>query len=226
MHDYREIIAVLPIPTAEQTENFADYVVGAHSWYKHLPCTPPGAQFVFFLDPNAGRELVQTDMGRFEYRDRVDGQTRFHYTWMLTTEYHVRFGHWQYATDQGTKFVVKPPGSEDTRVFGSGFAEITGMDGASIPVSPEVVAAGTMLMTAHVHRTFSAGWVHYRAHGLRQFRASHPKYAGYGQDLIELCDRHGEDIPAFERAIDDERARLQVELRAALLRVRALLASG
>jgi hypothetical protein len=68
---YRKLIARLPIPTVEQTENFAAYMVGAHSWYKHLPCHPPGAPFSFFLDPNAGRSVV-----------------------MLTTEYRDRFGHW------------------------------------------------------------------------------------------------------------------------------------
>lgn len=221
MHNYRELIAPLPIPTTEQTENFAAYVVGAHSWYKHLPCAPPGAPFVFFLDPNAGRELVHTATGRVEYRDRVDGQVQFHYTWMLTTEYHARFGHWQYATDHGTKFAVELAGS--TLVLDSGFAEIAGMDGASIPVSPEVVAAGTMLMTAHVHDTFGAQWVHFMAHRVRQSRESHPEHGGYRQDLIDLSDRHRDDIPAFDRVIDDERARLRVELRAALFRVRALL---
>lgn len=51
---YLDIIGQLPIPTAEQTRNFAEYVAGAHSWYKHLPVYPP-APFVFYLDPNAGR---------------------------------------------------------------------------------------------------------------------------------------------------------------------------
>jgi hypothetical protein len=223
--DYRELIASLPVPTTEQTENFAEYVVGAHSWYKHLPCTPPGAPFVFFLDPNAGRELVQTPKGRFEYRDRVDGQRQFHYTWMHTTDYRARFGHWQYATDHGTKFVVKLAGSPDTQVLDSGLAKITGLDGASIPVSPEVVTAGTMRMTAHVHEQFHPQWIHYMVHRTRLIQ-SNPDLAGYRQELIDLFDQYSDDMPAFERAMDDERARLRGELRVALLRVRTLLASG
>jgi hypothetical protein len=163
---------------------------------------------------------------------------------MRTAEYQARFGHWQYATDRGTKFVVKPPGSRDTLILDSGFAEITGTDGAAIPVASEVVAAGTMLMTAHVHDGFTAGKVLYMAHNYLRYRESDPEHGGYRQDpeagegaaerraakgqmdLIDLCDRHRDDIPAFDRAIDDERARLRVELRATLSRVRALLTSG
>ena len=34
---YLEIIKQYPLPTDEQTRAFAEYVAGAHSWYKHLP---------------------------------------------------------------------------------------------------------------------------------------------------------------------------------------------
>ena len=52
MDEYRELVASLPLPSTDQTARFVDYVSGAHSWYKHLPLFPPGAPFVFFLDPN------------------------------------------------------------------------------------------------------------------------------------------------------------------------------
>lgn len=91
---YRELISRLPIPTEEQTEKFVEYVVGARSWYKHLPRDPPGTRFVVFLDPNAGRAIVHAD-GRPQYRDRVNERERFHYTWMPTAEYLAKFGHWQ-----------------------------------------------------------------------------------------------------------------------------------
>ena len=51
-------------------------------------------------------------------------------------------GHWDYANYLGTQ--VDP----------LGFARVTAKDGASIDVSPEVVAAGTVYLTAHVHESF------------------------------------------------------------------------
>jgi hypothetical protein len=59
MNEYLEIVSQLSLPTVEQTQAFTDYVVGAHSWYKHLPLLPPGAPFTFYLDPNAGRQISE-----------------------------------------------------------------------------------------------------------------------------------------------------------------------
>ncbi len=185
---YRQLIALLPIPTAEQTESFAAYLVGAHSWYKHLPCDPPGAPFVVFLDPNAGRELVLTADGRAEYRDYVDEWKRLHYTSMPTAEYLTKFGHWHYENYLGTQ--VDP----------LGFARVTAKDGASIDVSPEVIAAGTVYLTAYVHESFG----HISASRLR--------------------GRLGNQ--GAERQIEAEHARLCAELRVALHRVRSLLTHG
>ncbi len=180
---YRQVIASLPIPTAEQTESFAAYVVGAHSWYKHLPHDPPGALFVVFLDPNAGRNLVHTADGGAAYRDRVDERERFHYTWMPTAEYLTKFGHWHYYDHaQGDRL---------------GFARVTATDGASIDVSPEVVAAGTVYLTAYVHESFG------------RISAS------------LLREKRG-----LDRQIEAEHARQCAELRVALHRVRSLLTRG
>lgn len=136
---YRQLIAPLPIPTAEQTESFAVYVAGAHSWYKHLPYDPPGIPFVVFLDPNAGRRHIETADGSAEYRDWVDPRERLHYNWMPTAQYLTKFGHWHY---------------DHTQIRHLGSARVTAPDGASIPVSPEVVATGTVYLTAHVHESF------------------------------------------------------------------------
>src|SRR5436190_24183739 len=40
-------------PTVEQYRAFAEYLTGAHSWYKHLPLKG-GARFVVFVAPDAG----------------------------------------------------------------------------------------------------------------------------------------------------------------------------
>jgi len=178
---YRQLIAPLPIPTAEQTESFAAHIVGAHSWYKHLPCDPPGVPFVVFLDPNAGRSLILTADGGAEYSDRVDERERFHYTWMPTAEYLTKFGHWHYA---------------HALVDRLGFARVTATDGASIVVSPEVVAAGTVYLTASVHESFG----HIPASRLRESSA--------------------------DRQFEAEHARQCAELRVALHRVRSLLTRG
>ena len=34
--EYRALAASLPVPTPLQVRQFAEYVAGAHSWYKHL----------------------------------------------------------------------------------------------------------------------------------------------------------------------------------------------
>lgn len=201
---YRQLIALLPIPTAEQTESFAEYLVGAHSWYKHLPCDPPGAPFVVFLDPNAGRKLVQTADGGEKYRDCVDERERFHYTWMPTAEYLTKFGHWHYEIDRGTQFVRRLPASKHARVDPPGFARVTATDGTSIDVSPEVIAAGTVYLTAYVHESFGTAFAQVSASGLRERR----------------------EDQGVERQIEAEHARQCAELRVALHRVRSLLTRG
>lgn len=225
--DYRELVAGLPVPTAEQTEAFAVHLVGAHSWYKHLPCAPVGAAFVVFLDPNAGRELVHT-CGGPEFRDRVDEREAFHYTWMPTAEYRTRFGHWHYATDHGTQFVVRRSDSDGgTQIHRHDLARVIGPDG-ELPVSPDLCAAGTVHLTAHVHDTFVAEWVHYYGAMLRRQREEMGDRLGgptYRQDILDLCDRHSDDLTRFDRELAAERSRLRGELRATLERVRDLLAA-
>jgi len=195
---YRQLIALLPIPTAEQTESFAEYVVGARSWYKHLPCDPPGVPFVVFLDPNAGRNLVQTADGGETYRDCVDERERFHYTWMPTAEYLTKFGHWHYAADRGTQSVGRLPNSDHAQVDPLGFARVTTTEGTSIAVSPEVIAAGTVYLTAYVHEGFGTAFAQ-----------------------VSASEDQGD-----ERQIEAEHARQCAELRVALHRVRSLLTRG
>lgn len=96
--DYFRLICTVPIPSIEQTQRFCDFVAGAHSWYKHLPPFPPGAEFVFCLDPNAGRDITCSPTGEVAFTDRADGRKRFHYSWMKTDEYSERLGHWNYSS--------------------------------------------------------------------------------------------------------------------------------
>jgi hypothetical protein len=115
---YLEIIKQYPLPTDEQTRAFAEYVAGAHSWYKHLPAYPP-MSFDFYLDPNAGRSTIISEDGEIRFEDIVDEGTRFHYTWQLTETYRERLGYWNYLAPYGTHFLI-PRGQDviDTRQSG------------------------------------------------------------------------------------------------------------
>jgi hypothetical protein len=68
-----EMMKSLPVPTSEQTARFADHVTDNHSWYKHLPFFPPGASFVFFPNPHAGRGVRSEDgrLASIRFPDRV-----------------------------------------------------------------------------------------------------------------------------------------------------------
>ena len=104
-----EWLKSLSVPTAEQTARFADHVADNHSWYKHLPFFPPGASFVFFPNPHAGRG-VKWDGERFvvydvERRDYFD-----HHSRLPTTEYVARFGRWDYYVYDNPRSFDPQPG--------------------------------------------------------------------------------------------------------------------
>ena len=103
MANYLQVARTLPVPSPEQVRSFVDYVTEAHSWYKHLPLLPPGRPFYFFLDPNAGRDLV-VDGARMRYYDRKE--QGFHYADIPTAEYRQRYGYLQYSTGAGPSFIV------------------------------------------------------------------------------------------------------------------------
>jgi len=103
MSSYIELARELPVPTTEQTRQFAEYVTSAHSWYKHLPLLET-CPFAFYLDPNAGRAMIDTPEGEVTFVDHVDTSTRFHYTWQLTADYRRRFGFWNYDAPYGRSF--------------------------------------------------------------------------------------------------------------------------
>jgi hypothetical protein len=97
---YRELFSPLEPPAPHQLREFAKFVTGAHSWYKHLPLQPPGAPLQFFLDPAAGLQLEVTPTGRLRATPRAE--RGFHYSWLPTSEYRERFGHLAYSRSGGT----------------------------------------------------------------------------------------------------------------------------
>ena len=102
MTDYRDVARQLPRPTEVQFRDFAEYIAEEHSWYKHLPVDAPGAPFVFYLDPNAGRDLLIGAGGAASYRDRSASTKRLHHATLLTDVYRERFGYLEYFTPAGS----------------------------------------------------------------------------------------------------------------------------
>lgn len=106
-HDAR--LRSLPVPTPEQTARFADHVADNHSWYKHLPFFPPGASFVFFPNPHAGR-AVKAEGDRFVVQDIEEGNYFAHHSCLPTADYLARFGHWDYRVDDNPRVHDRQPG--------------------------------------------------------------------------------------------------------------------
>ena len=100
LSEYKALARSPPVPTPLQLRHFAEFVAGAHSWYKHLPLLPARAPLQFFLDPAAGMQLTQAADGSVTaaLRDRQG----FHYSWLPTAEYRERFGYLAFSKSSGT----------------------------------------------------------------------------------------------------------------------------
>lgn len=99
---YLDFVRELELPSPAQGDAFAEYATNAHSWYKHLPLFPPGARFVFFLDPNAGLVQEWNREGPFGglWKRRLRPRTKelcVHYSHMTTERYRELSGAWGYA---------------------------------------------------------------------------------------------------------------------------------
>jgi hypothetical protein len=105
----REWLKSLPVPTADQTARFADHVADNHSWYKHLPFFPPGASFVFFPNPHAGRG-VTAEGERFVVYDIEPGDYFAHHSRLPTADYVAQFGHWDYWVEDNPRASDARPG--------------------------------------------------------------------------------------------------------------------
>jgi tetratricopeptide (TPR) repeat protein len=96
---YLARVAMLTLPSIEQTGQFAHHVLGAHSWYKHVPNYSAQSRLVFYLDPDAGKQRCyhgEKHDGQFDLEEIVDPSQCWHYSMMLTAEYLQRFGHWSF----------------------------------------------------------------------------------------------------------------------------------
>lgn len=140
-------------PTRAQVLAFAEHVAGAHSWYKHLPQVPPGAPFHFFLNPNAGQELVLLPDGRVGHHELT---TRgVHYSSMPTSEYVERFGHLDYECAASPRWALS--GALVVSDPGTAGPAITTSAGELRSLPPEALAAGRVEVTGMIH--VRSAWV-------------------------------------------------------------------
>ncbi len=87
---YASSVRDVEMPTAEQIENFANYVSHTHSWYKHLPLFSPGKIFCCCLDEYAACDVVEPQNGVAKIVKRTE--PGFHYSDLPTEEFRTRFG--------------------------------------------------------------------------------------------------------------------------------------
>jgi hypothetical protein len=144
--EYKKIIEKFPAPTIEQTENFIDFVVNDHSWYKHLP-EGRLEPFYFYLDPNAGKLLEKIDKKGL-FRKKM----YYRFNEMTLASYQNEYGTWQYYTNNYTVNFI--PNSDDSirdsrPIIGLNIINIKG-EAEKIP--EEVIYHGKFMMSKYLHR--------------------------------------------------------------------------
>jgi len=152
LSEYRALVKSLPAPTPVQLRQFAEYIAGAHSWYKHLRVLPAYSPIQVFLDPAAGMQRVQAPDGRVtaEIREKQG----FHYSWLRTAEHRERFAHLAFSKSAGTAVYT-----------GSGNGTLVPADDAPFVYDPaarafyrlpeEALMAGRAFISAIVHEAAS-----------------------------------------------------------------------
>jgi hypothetical protein len=132
---------------------FAEFVAGAHSWYKHTPPFPPGFSFQFFLDPSAGTQRVFRTGGKVGVVPRE--KAGFHYSWIPTAEYRERFGYLAYtlwSPKERAHFFAAPeaPSDDQPCVFHPRRERL-------VWLPDEVLAAGRSMASGVVHDVIIPG---------------------------------------------------------------------
>jgi hypothetical protein len=146
--EYKSLTIHLPRPTAPQMENFAEFVSGAHSWYKHLPLFPPTAPLHFFLDPAAGMQRAVASDGSIRVFER--DKTLFHYSWIPTLEYRRRFSYLAFCKSAGSSVSLTAGGE---RLIPSDDAPLVyDFERALLrPIPNAVLQAGMVLVSGILH---------------------------------------------------------------------------
>ena len=153
LSEYRALAKSLPVPTPLQVRHFAEFVAGAHSWYKHLPLLPANAPLQFFLDPAAGMQLTRAADGRVTAAIR--DKQGFHYSWLPTAKYRERFGYLAFSKSSGTS--VSLQSDDGSRLVGADDAPCVydRAARASYQLSEEALMAGRAFISGIVHELAS-----------------------------------------------------------------------
>lgn len=150
---YRALTGAVAAPTDSQIEAFADYVASVHSWYKHLPLQPPGVDFHFYIDPNAGMDQLVHVSGEVTVRARTPDTESFHYGWMTTADYRERFGCLAFSCAAGSSvFGTDLVGEETVLVDSNTLHPVLQVSRDSTMRPPkQILEMGTCSLTALVH---------------------------------------------------------------------------
>jgi len=202
---YVEIVRRLPRPSANHIAAFAEFVAGAHSWYKHLPLHPD-VPFVFFVDPNAGRQVVHTRAGETAVLEVTDDDPRFHYTWKTTKVQLEQFGHLAYDANYGTS--ISRPSADGAPQVARPRPQVLSEEGDWIRVDGELLVAGTALLNAAVYeRADPMLWErNAQYNGLREFEKAHgplEQFIEHGHEALreELLARMRAAMERFMDAV-------------------------
>jgi len=144
--EYLNLLSGVPLPTAQQRSEFAEFLSTVHSWYKHLPPNLPGEPFHFFIDKYAGCDRLLHENGTAVLVER--GERGFHYSDLPTTEYRSRFGYLAFSCSSGTTVFVAgwPLVYSRDKV-----AAVPGDDGKMYGVPREILEVGEAHLTAIIH---------------------------------------------------------------------------
>lgn len=197
---YRLLVSDVAPPTDSQIEAFADYVAGARSWYKHLPLQPPGAEFHFYIDPNAGMDHLVHASGEVTVRSRTPDTESFHYSWMTTADYRERFGCLAFScAARSSIFGSDQVGEETVLVDSNSLNPVLQVDSDSAMQPPkQILDAGTCSLTALVHPRATASLVAMRLASRMRKTPVAPAVNNEIWDAIkELWDRQ------HDRAVED-----------------------
>ena len=153
LETYRELVRDLPPPTGVQMRTFAEYVSTGKSWYKHLPISPPGEVFHFYLHPYAGCSRLLLESGHAYTVERTNDTPSCHYSWMTTDEYRERFGYLAFSGLRNTGMFVPVEAEGSDAILDSNPAmpiiQIS-PDTACRPAQ-EILSAGECRVTALLH---------------------------------------------------------------------------
>ena len=235
---YRQLVRAVTPPTNGQIEAFADYVAAAHSWYKHLPMQPPGVDFHFYIDPNAGMDHLVHASGEVTVRARTPDTESFHYSWMTTADYRDRFGCLAFACGMGsTVFSDEKLFDETVLVDNNCHHPVLQLAcDTAMTLPKDVLDAGTCSLTALVHPRSTADFLVMR---LAMKKWKQPKQLEPGDDLSVMLQKHcynsqddvrttDEDTnrvstdPVFIALIEHEKARLRRSMIEAMQRMRSV----